>query len=112
MTEHGMVEKVVENKFLLLFQRIGIYLITLAMPILLGYLFGLGSTVAALQSDIAGMKIRDNLVTERRDDDFASIRDDLGQLSAVVSANADKQNQQNTLILQSIARLEATINRQ
>lgn len=101
MSDTNLVDKIVENKFLLVFQRLVTPLIMFIVPITFAYFAGLGASVTSLEQRFMIKESRDAYITEQRDEDFAEIK------AAVLALTA-----QNTVLLTAITRLETLVKQQ
>lgn len=99
MTEN-MTEKLVNNALLTLTGRIGMVLVTLLLPMLIGWL-------VAQADDLDKLAVRTTVIEERLSSAGVRTDNSVGNLSTQV----EELRRQNILILQAIARLEARMER-
>lgn len=107
MSEGNLVDKVVENKLLLMVQRVGVFVFTILAPIFIGFLIGLDGSVKGLDRRVLEMETRMSVTDPQRDNQYDELRKQVIELQSKIDAQNDKLVTQNTAILQAIARLEA-----
>lgn len=107
MSESNLVDKVVENKLLLMVQRVGVFLFTILAPIFIGFLIGLDGSVKGLDQRLTRIETRASVTDPQRDAQYDELRKQVIALQSKMDAQNEKLVTQNTAILQAIARLEA-----
>lgn len=99
MTDN-MSEKLVNNTLLTLAGRIGMVLVTLLLPMLIGWMVGQSDSLDRLGIRTTVIEERMSLGVARNDSAISSMQSQVEEL-----------RRQNILILQAIARLEARMER-
>lgn len=112
MSDATMVDKVVENKFLLVTQRIVIFLVPFFIVAAIGYFNAqstaterLSKAVNDINTRVTLLEDRGPLMSARQDDKLQTLQRQIDQMSTQL----DKTSAQNVQILQSLSRLEASV---
>jgi hypothetical protein len=107
MSESNIVDKVVDNKLLLVVQRIGVFVFTILAPIFVGFLIGLDGSLSAVEMRVSKIETRLDIIGPQQDQQLRALEQQIRDLNAKLDAQNEKLITQNTAILQAIARLEA-----
>ena len=112
MTNTTMVDRVVENKFLLITQRIVIFLVPFFIAGAIAYFNAqsaatetLTKAVNDINTRVTLLEDRGPLLSARQDDKLQALQRQVDQLSTQMV----KVSEQNVQMLQSLSRLEAAV---
>lgn len=115
MSETNVVDKVVDNKLLILLQRVVLLMLPFVIAGAIGYFNSqagafdeLTKTVNTIANRVDILEERGPLISARRDEQLETLQKQVDSLSSQV----EKTTTQNMQILQSLARLEVIATRE